>query len=108
MAGEHEVPSPHLSLRTDVTPCSERVANGTHADKGGGFVGKRGGVGARTAEQRRRKGGACANTVWWRTPPPPLQARGEWGVAPCACRKLGAEMGGGEYKAEEARQRGEG
>ena len=63
--------SPHpISVCTQTfTPHSERVANGAHADKGGGYVGKRGGVGARTAEQRRRKGGARANTVWRRTPP---------------------------------------
>ena len=94
--------SPHpISVCTQTfTPRSERVANGAHADKGGGYVGKRGGVGAHTAEQRRRKGGARANTVWRRTPP--LQAREEWEVAPCARRKQGAETGGGVYKAEDA------
>ena len=88
------------------TPCSECVANGAHMDKGRGYVGKRGEVRARMAEQCRRKGGARANTVWRRTPP--LQVHGEWGVAPCARCKQGAETGGGVYKVEEAQQQGEG
>ena len=39
---------------------------------------------------------------------PPLQARREWGVAPCARCKQGAETGGGVYKVVEAQERDEG
>ena len=101
--GSMKSPHPISVCAQMFTPCSERMANGAHADRGGGYVGKRGGVGERTAAQCRRKGGARVNIVWWRTPPP---SSGAWGmgVAPCARRKQGAEMGGGVYKAEEAQQ----
>ena len=66
--GSMKSPHPISVCAQTFTPCSERVANGTHMDKGGGYVGKREGVGARTAAQCRRKGGACANTVWRHTP----------------------------------------
>ena len=68
--GSMKSPHPISVCAQTFTPRSERVANGAHADKGGGYVGKRGGVGARMVEQRRRKGGARANTVWQCTPPP--------------------------------------
>ena len=68
--GSMKSPHPISVCAQTFTPHSECVANGAHADKGGGFVGKQGGVGAHTAEQRRRKGGACANTGWQCTPHP--------------------------------------
>ena len=109
-------PPPHLGLRTAIYPRSEHVANAAHADKGGGYLDKQGGGGARKAEQRKaeqhkaeqRKTGGRG--VRMRTPfaahPPPLQVRGERGVAPCACGKQEAATGGGMYKEGEARQRG--
>ena len=83
-------PHPISVCAQTFTPRSECVANGAHADKGGGFVGKRGGVGARTAEQRRRKGGARANTGWRRTPPPSSGVRGMGSSSLCT-----SQTGGG-------------
>ena len=100
--GSMKSPHPILVCAQTFTPLSERVANGAHADKGRGYVGKRGGVGAHMAAQCRRKGGAYANTVWWCTPPS-SGALG-MGVAPCARRKQGAETGGSMYKVEEAQK----
>ena len=34
--------------------------------------------------------GVRVQTQFGGTPPPPLQARGEWGLSPCARRKQGA------------------
>ena len=98
--GSMKSPHPILVCAQTFTPCSERVVNSAHADKGGGFVGKRGRVGARMEEQRRRKGGARANTVWRRTPPS-SGARGIRIIPLCTSQT------GGMYKAEEAWQRGE-
>ena len=44
MAVVHAVPPHHIPVCTQpFTPRSERVANGAHADKGGGYVSKQGG-----------------------------------------------------------------
>ena len=88
-------PHPISVCAQTFTPRSERVANSAHVDKGGGFVGKRGGVGARTEEQRRRKGGARVNTVWRRTPPPLFRRAGNGDYPPVHVANRGRVQSGG-------------
>ena len=106
VVGVNAVPPTPSRFAQSFTPRSERVANATHAYKVGGYAGKRGGLGGHA-----RRSSAGGRGVRVRTPfgsAPPLQAHVEWGVAPCARGKQGAETGGGVYKVEEALQRGEG
>ena len=98
-------PPHHISVCTQpFTPCSERMVNSAHADKGGGYVSKQEGRGGMQSGAVQEEG-ECAPCKHRLQHTPPLQACEEI-VAPCACGKQGASTRGSVYKAGEARQQG--
>ena len=86
-------PHPISVCAQTFTPRSECMVNGAHADKGRGYVGKRGGVRARIAEQCRRKGGCVCEHSLVAHPP----SSGTWGMgsSPLCTSQTGGGNGRG-------------
>ena len=93
-------PPHHISVCAQLfTPRSERVANGAHMDKGGGYMSKQEGREG-TQSGAAQEEGECTPCEHRLQCTPPLQTREEI-VAPCACGKQGVSTRGGVYKAGE-------